>query len=367
MKIALLTELFYPHMAGCERRFLEMGKRLARKNHEIHVFTSRYDNSLAQEELIDGMFVHRCANSNNYLLPSGFRSVDGVFKYSFATLMRLLGKDFDVYYSNQWPMLHSVFARLAASPFIQEWCEVWYTSLKITILQHFLKKLADYHVAVSEFTKSRLLNFLELDPEKIMVIPNGVDNSKFRNISQDKIWGRIIYVGRLVPHKHVEMLVDAFYEVKDKVPEAELHIIGSGPSMDQIKSRAAGLKDCFIHGFLPDDRMIDLLKSSWLFVLPSEREGSGIVALEAMAAGLPFVTADYPDNGAKKLANSKCGLAVNPTSHALASSILRLLNDEDMWKDMSNKALCLSKEYDWDVVAERMETFLHTVANHAEE
>lgn len=367
MKVALLTELFYPHMAGCERRFLEIGKRLVRKNHEIHVFTLRYDSSLAKEELIDGMFVHRCASSNNYLLPRGLRSIDGVFKYSFTTLMQLLGRDFDAYYFNQWPMLHSVFAKLAASPLIQEWCEVWYTSLKVTILQQFLKKLGDYHVAVSEFTKHRLLNFLKLDPEKVAVIQNGVDNSRFRCNSHNKVWGRIVYIGRLVPHKHVELLVDAFYEVKEKVPEAELHIIGAGPSMTLIKERAAGLNDCFIHGFLPDDRMIDLLKSSWLFVLPSEREGSGIVALEAMAAGLPFVTVDYPDNGAKKLAHFNCGFTVAPTNKAIASAILQLLGDEDMWKKMSNNALDFSKEHDWDVVAERMEDFLHMVVDHAEE
>jgi glycosyltransferase involved in cell wall biosynthesis len=354
-------------MAGCERRFLEIGKRLVRKNHEIHAFTLRYDSSLAKEELIDGIFVHRCAESNNYLLPSGFRSLSGVLKYSFTTLMQLFRKDFDVYYSNQWPMLHSVFAKPAASPLIQEWCEVWYTSLKVTILQQFLKKLGDYHVAVSEFTKRRMLDFLEIDSEKIAVIPNGVDNSRFHCNSHDKVWGRIVYVGRLVPHKHVELLVDAFNEVKEKVPEAELHIIGSGPSMRLIKDRASGFKDCFIHGFLPDDQMIDLLKSSWLFVLPSEREGSGLVALEAMAAGLPVVTVNYPDNGAKELANFGCGLVVNPTSNALASAILQVLSDEDTWKKMSNKALILSKEYDWDIVAEYMEAFLRMVANHAEE
>jgi len=353
-------------MAGCERRFLEIGKRLVKKNHEIHVFTLRYDKRLAKEELIDGMLVHRCANSGNYLLPNGFRSIGGVLKYCFATSMRLFEEDFDVYYSNQWPMLHSVFAKLAASPLIQEWCEVWYASLKVTLLQQFLKKFGDYHVAVSEFTRRRLLDFLEIDPAKIAVIPNGVDNSKFRCNSYDKVWGRIVYVGRLVPHKHVELLVDAFYRVKEKVPEAELHIIGSGPSMRQIKNRAAGLKDCFIHGFLPDDRMIDLLKSSWLFVLPSEREGSGIVALEAMAAGLPFITVDYPDNGAKKLASYERGLAVYPTRNALASAILQLLDDESTWKNMSNNALDFSKEHDWDVVAEDMESFLRMVTNYAE-
>jgi glycosyltransferase involved in cell wall biosynthesis len=281
--------------------------------------------------------------------------------------MRLLGQDFDVYYSNQWPMLHSVFAKPAASPLVQEWCEVWYSSLKVTILQQFLKRLGDYHVAVSEFTKHRLLTFLELDPEKIAVIPNGVDNSRFHCNSHEKVRGRIVYVGRLEPHKHVDLLVDAFRKVKEKVPEAELHIVGSGSSMQLIKDRASGLKDCFIYGFLPDDHMIDLLKSSWLFVLPSEREGSGLVALEAMAAGSPFVTVDYPDNGAKKLVHFKCGLSVDPNDNSIASAIRQLLNDEEMWKDMSNRALDFSKEHDWSIVTERMEAFLQMVARHAEE
>jgi glycosyltransferase involved in cell wall biosynthesis len=364
MKIAFLAEFFYPHVGGCERRFLEIGTRLAKRGHEVHAFTLRYDRNLAEGELIDGIFIHRYANSYNYILPSGFRSPTGVLKYSFATFMKLLGKDFDVYYSNQFPMLHSIFAKSATSPLIQEWCEVWYEPLKITIIQQLLKKLGDYHVAVSEFTKHRLLNFLGLSDDKITIIPNGVDNSQFHGNMLNKVLGRIVYVGRLVSHKHVDMLIDAFCEVKEKVPEAELHIVGSGASMRLIESRASNIRDCFIYGFLPDDQMINLLKSAWVFVSPSEREGSGIAVLEGMAAGLPFVTVNYPDNAVKELARFKCGLVVDPTSSAIASAILQLLKNEGMWKGMSRNALDFAKAHDWDIVADLMESFLHTVANN---
>ena len=350
-------------MAGCERRFLELSKRLAKRNHEVHVYTVRYDKRLPKEEVINGVFIHRCAYSNRYLSTWNSRSLDGVLKYSLSTLVQLSEQNFDVYYSNQWPMIHSFFAKPFASPLIQEWCEVWYKPLKMMLLQHLLKKFGDYHVAVSEFTKQRLLNFLGLDKNKVATIPNGVDNSKFHCNPNKKIWGRIIYVGRLVPHKHVGLLVDAFRIVKEKIPEAELHIVGSGPSMQIIKNRASRIKGCFIYGFLPDDQMVKLLESAWLFVSASEREGSGIAFLEAMAAGIPFITVNYPDNAAKKITRFKCGLAVNPSSESISSAIIRLLKSEELWKMMSRKALDLAKSHDWNIIADHMDKFLRSVAN----
>ncbi|MDH5689840.1 MAG: glycosyltransferase family 4 protein [Candidatus Bathyarchaeota archaeon] len=362
MKIALLTELFYPHMAGCERRFLEIGKRLARGGHEVHVFTLRHSGNLPKEELIEGMLVHRYADSTNYVSPKRFRSFNGVLKYSFATFFRLLAQDFDVYYSNEWPLLHSLCAKPVASPLVQEWCEVWTNSLKVTLLQKLLKRLGDYHVAVSEFTKQRLLNFLKFDPEEVSLVPNGVDNSRFYSDPHDKVFGRIIYVGRIVPHKHVEMLVDAFHRVKEKASETELHIVGSGSSLLSIEEKASGVNDCFVHGFLPDSRLIDLLKSAWLFILPSEREGSGIAALESMAAGTPVITVNFPNNATKEMIDGMNGLVVSPKAEAIAEATLALLDDENRWLKMSNCACSFAKEYDWELIAKKLEDLLRKVA-----
>ena len=303
MKIAFLIELFYPHVAGCENRFLELGTRLSKRGHEVHIFTLRHDSGLAKEETINGMSVHRCADSRDYLSPSGLRSIGGVFKYSLATSTRLFRKDFDIYYSNQWPLVHSIFAKPVAQPLVQEWCEVWNNSLKAEMLQGILKFIGDYHVAVSEFTKRRLIGFMGVEPHKISVVPNGVDVSRFLGSSRRKTFGHIVYVGRLVPHKHIEMLMDAFVQVKQKIPDAEFHIVGEGPCLAMLKQKAASIKGCYVQGFLPQDEMIDLLNSSWLFALASEREGSSISVLEGMASGLPFVTVDFPNNAVKELAD----------------------------------------------------------------
>ncbi|MEM1989942.1 MAG: glycosyltransferase family 4 protein [Candidatus Bathyarchaeia archaeon] len=362
LKIAFLTELFHPHIGGSERRFFEIGRRLAEKGHEIHIFTLQYDRKLPRKETIAGMTVHRYAKSENYIRPDGGRSIQGVLKYSLGTLIQLLDRDFNVCYSNEWPITHSILARPVSRLLIQEWCEVWSRPTSVTLLQNLLKKMPNHHTAVSEFTKQRLINLLGINPWKISVIPNGVDCVKLESNPGSKIWGRIIYVGRLVPHKHIELLLNAFRQVKGKISDAELHIIGSGPLLPSIKSWASGIKDCLLHGFLPENDLVDLLKSAWLFVLPSEREGSGIAPLEAMAAGIPVVTVDFPDNAVKDLAKLNCCLVTKPESCAIASEILRLLKNEGEWMEMSYNAAKAAKRYDWSIISSMMEDFLLRVA-----
>ena len=364
LKIAFLTELFHPHIGGCERRFMEIGSRLATKGHDIHVYTIRYDPNLPIEEKVDGITVHRYAHSGNYISPDGFRSLRGIAKYSIGSFIQLLGSNYDVYYANQWPMLHSLSAKPVATPLIQEWCEVWTKFVKVTLMQKLLKKVADYHVAVSEFTRQRLVNILKIAPSKVFVIPNGVNFAKF-NSSTPKVWGRIVYAGRVVPHKRVKLLVKAFREVKKKISTAELHIIGSGSGLPSIRKSASTLKDCYVHGFLPEEQMIDLLRSAWLFVLPSEREGSGIVVLEAMAAGVPFVTIDHPDNAAKELCQYKCGLVVEPRVSSIAAAIIRLFGNEELWKELNVNALNFAKKHDWDIITNCMEDFVGRVVSNA--
>jgi glycosyltransferase involved in cell wall biosynthesis len=364
LKIAFLTELFHPHVGGCERRFIEIGRRLATKGHDIHVFTTQYDRNLPKEEQVDGITVHRYAYSGNYVSPDGFRSLGGITKYSVSSFMQLLGSDYDLYYSNQWPMLHSLCVKPVAAPLIQEWCEVWTNCTKVTLMQRLLKYAGQYHVAVSEFTRQRLVDILKIDPSKVVVIPNGVDFAKF-NSSREKVWGRIVYAGRIVPHKRVKLLVNAFREVKKKIPTAELHIIGSGPRLESVRNSASDIKDCYVHGFLPEDQMIDLLKSAWLFVLPSEREGSGLVVLEAMAAGVPFVTINHPDNATKELCQFKCGLMAEPRETSIATTITQLFGNRKLWNELNVNALKFAKKYDWDTITDHVEDFFLEVVKNA--
>ncbi|NLE06383.1 MAG: glycosyltransferase family 4 protein [Crenarchaeota archaeon] len=360
LKIAFLTEFFYPHVGGCETRYLEIGRRLVNKGHEIHIFTIQYDLSLPKEETIEGIFVHRYAHSKKYVSEDGFRSIKGILKFSVYSFIKLRNTKFDIYYANQWPMLHSFFSKPVASPLIQEWCEVWEKPLKVKLMQKMLKSIGDFNVAVSEFTQQRIVKSLGIDVKKTVIISNGVSTTRFSNPTE-KVYGRIIYAGRIAQHKNVELLIEAFREVKNKKPEAELHIVGSGICLESVKNLASTIKDCYVHGFVSDEKMVELLKSAWLFVLPSEREGSGIAVMEAMAAGVPFITVDYPNNAAKELCQHNCGLVVEPNQNAIATAVIELIEKNQLWKELSKNALNTAKIYDWDTVTNQMEAVFKMV------
>lgn len=363
MRIAIVTELFHPRVAGCEKRFLEIGKRLVSRGHEVHVFTIRYEKGLPKEDVVDGINVHRYAYSRKYISQNNFRSLSGVLKYSVATTLKLFSNEFDVHYFNQWPLLHTFFSKPFCSPIVQEWCEVWFD--RTVMLEKMLKKVTNHHVAVSSFTKERLVNFLGVNPDNVAVIPDGVDYNNYSQESHEKKWGRIVYVGRLVSHKHVDMLINAFHIAKQRASDIELYIIGSGPLVPLVKRLASRDESVYVSGQLSDERVLDVLRSSWLFVLPSEREGFGMAALEAMACGVPVITVDYPNNGAKCLIANGNGVVVQPSSNHIASTIQGLFWDEERWRAMSENARSFAAKYDWETIIDITEEYLKRVISES--
>lgn len=361
MRIAILTELFLPHIGGTEFRLYEIAKRLVRRGHDVDLFTIQHSQYIPDEEEVDGIQVHRYAYSPNYVTPNGLRSVRGVLTYALSTALKTIGTGYDIYYFGQWPLLHALLAKPLISPCVQEWCEVWHK--QIVPVEKTLARLMKYHVAVSEFTKRRMTEFLRLDPERITVIGNGVDLQRFGGKSPRKIWGRLVYIGRVAPHKGLEDLVDAFRLVKEKDSQVELFIAGSGTFLTTIEEYVKGLEGIHILGSVSETEKIELLKSSWLFAMPSSREGFPLAPLEAMAAGTPVLTVDHQDNGLKDICTRGNGLVTSPDSASIASAVLELLSNEEEWNTMRKASILYAKEHDWEMIADQAEDYFNSIVN----
>lgn len=363
MRIAIATEFFFPHIGGTEVRLLEIAKRLVRRGHEVHVFTVKYDRERPGEDDKDGIQVHRYAFNDGYATSNGFRSIRGVFGYALATMVKAAAADFDVWYFGQWPMIHSLFSRALVSPLVQEWCEVWLH--RIVPLERVMARATVHHVAVGESVKRRLIEFLRVRAEDIAVIRSGVDVERLRCDGTDKKWGKIVYLGRMAPHKRLDLLLGAYRLAKNEAPEIELHLAGSGPSFESLSKEAAKLDDVHMHGRISDDEKEDLLRTAWLFVMPSEREGLPHAPVEAMAAGTPVVTVNYPDNGTVDICSEGNGVVTTPEPRAIANAIRRTLLDEGSWREMSAHARQFAAKFSWENSTNEFEQYLTSVVDHS--
>lgn len=133
-----------------------------------------------------------------------------------------------------------------------------------------------------------------------VVIPNGIDLDKIRTATADvreRIPGKIICAGRMVPVKGQDVLVRALPPVVHAHPHVRLKLIGSGPMEAELRSLVTSLgleNHVEFAGWMPHDAVLREMASASLVVVPSKQEGYGLVVAEALACGAPLLVSDIP-------------------------------------------------------------------------
>jgi len=252
---------------------------------------------------------------------------------------------------------------LRRSKFVVTWHEVWsdywfgYLGRKGVfgyLVERLTTKLTKNNVAVSELTKRDLE---KLGLKNVEIIPNGIDFEGIRRVRKAEEESDVIFAGRLIRDKNVDVLIRAVRLLKEEISDIKCVIIGDGPERMRLEklARDFGLNgNVEFKGFLKEhDDVIALMKSSKVFVLPSTREGFGIVALEANACGLPVVTVEHEMNATKDLIeNGRNGFVCRLSAKDIAENVLTALHS-----DMSNECIEIAKGYDWDVIVRRCERY----------
>jgi glycosyltransferase involved in cell wall biosynthesis len=268
--------------------------------------------------------------------------------------MPMFKYDLDIIDCNQFPYLHCFPARLVAKvktvPVVITWHEFWgdywYEYLGKSgvigkVVEKSTMKLADTIIAVSKNTKKDLNRFVK----NVTVIPNGVDLGLISSIRPCEKMYDVLFVGRLIPEKNVDILLRSMPRNKS------LGIIGEGPEREKLVrlSKELGINATFKSG-LPYEELIGLMKSSDVLVLPSSREGFGIVALESLACGTPVVTVNSKTNAAKDLiTNGKNGFIVDLNPKAIKSAILKI-DKTNMTKTAQDSVT----DYDWNITSHKI-------------
>ena len=169
--------------------------------------------------------------------------------------------------------------------------------------------------------------------ERLVVIPNGVDLTRFQSGPQPAgPRPRVLGIGRLSWEKGFDVLIEACRDLKD----VSLEIVGEGPMRDALEAMGNG--QVRFHGEL--EEVAEVMKGADLVVVPSRSEGFGLVALEAMAAGVPVIASSI--GGLPDLLGD-AGLLVPPGDElALREAIRALLADAPRRADMTAKGHSLA-------------------------
>jgi glycosyltransferase involved in cell wall biosynthesis len=366
MKIAFVYDAVYPWIrGGAERRIYEIASRLAPR-HEVHIYGVKWWKGpavLKQKHIT----YHGVCNARE-LYIKGRRSINEAITFALALIKPLIREKFDIIDVSAFPYFSIFTTKIAASihhtPLVITWHEVWgdywYEYLGTLggigkLIETLATKIPAHHIAVSKHTATRLSD--------ATVIPNGIDLNLIDSIPEAEKGFDVIFAGRLIREKRVDLLIKAIAEVN-----ATCAIIGEGPEGSTLKKLTAeqDIENRISHiDFQPYARVISLFKASKIFVLPSHREGFGMAALEAMACRLPVITVNTPNNATTELIQHNNGLVVKPNPQDIAENINHLLTHETQRAEMAENARHFAETHNWEeIVAKAEKTYTEIINKH---
>ncbi len=347
MRIALVTEWFYPDVGGVASHVMGLARALKEKGHEVTVFTPSgleySDNGYRVVKLKRvAPLPHAPPRPGSLSLLGSFDVVHAHHAFSPTPLLSLIKA------SREGVPIVVTNHTLAPLPTV--------TSRVLFPLRLFLSRAR----AVISVSKASAEFISRLYDGPVRVIPNGVDTELFKPPRSKPEFPRVLFVGRLVYRKGVHVLLRAFTEVQREVRDAELVIAGRGPlrwPLERLAKRL-GVAAKFL-GYVPRNELSSLYRSAAVFTAPSlHAEAFCITIIEAMASGLPVVASScggIPE--VFECGESEVGILVRPGEpKELSEAIITLLEDSSLARVLGERARRHAvSRFDWSVVAGMVE------------
>jgi glycosyltransferase involved in cell wall biosynthesis len=218
----------------------------------------------------------------------------------------------------------------------------------------------------SKTTGSEIYSYLKIDENKIIIIPDGIDITRF--IPDKKIVKKnyLLFVGTLQPRKNLINLLKAFAIIHNKIKEKLIIVGASGWKNSSLNEYITSLpreirnKIEFL-GYIDNETLVRLYREAKLFALPTLHEGFGLIILEAMASGTPVLTSKV---GAIPEFFSDAVAFADPLSpEDISEKILNILKSQNIQNDMIRKGLKIARNYDIKNQAEKYLAVFNKIEN----
>jgi len=385
LRLAFVYDALVPYLSGgAERRYHELATRLAAR-HDVHYVTWRF---WGAEPLVvrDGITLHGVGAPRRFYGEDGKRTIREAMEFALRLLPVLRRLRVDVLDASATPYLPLYAAWLATratgTPLVATWHEYWgehwatylpdrpVVARLARLAEAGARRLADRRVAVSAFTARRLLGRAEHGPDpEIAVVGNGVDVARIRAATPDVERSDVIYVGRLIDEKRVDLLLRAVATLVPLFPGVRCAIVGDGPERAALGALVVELGiegNVVFLGRVGDDRIPSLLRASRILALPSGREGFGIAVVEGQAAGLvPVVARSVLSAATDLVVDGEDGVLCDPTVDGFAAALASVLGDERRRRRLARAAARSAERRGWDDRALEMERIYRAVVEES--
>lgn len=336
-----------PEAGGAEQYLDHMAKGMADSGADVIVFTARYDGAPADETVEGVRYVRRGGKLSVYLygvlllLLRRFGRVDAVVdvQNGLPFFTRLVTRRPVVVlvhhvHREQWPVVYP-----GLSGRIGWWIESRWAP---RLYRH------DQYVAVSRATGRELAD-LGVDPGRLAVVHNGVARTPLGPIERT-LHPSICTVGRLVPHKRVELAIEAVAQLRDAIPDLRLTIVGDGWWAETLHAyvEERDAQDLVeFTGFVDEATKHQIYGRSWLMALPSLKEGWGLVVTEAGEHGTPTVAFHSAGGTTESIDDGESGLLVDDDAGFVAA-LRDLLLDDIRRKELAEGARWHAARHTWE-------------------
>ena len=358
----------HPQGGGSETYLQRIGTLLAESGIDVTLRTARYQGAV-RREVIDGVRISRGGGHYTVYIWAGLAMVAarlglGPLRHSrpdvvidsqngLPFLARLAyGRRVIVLvhhcHRDQWPVAGRFLGRFG-----------WFVESRLSPRLH----RNNQYVTVS-LPSARDLTDLGIDAARVAIVRNGLDEAPPSTlIGLRSITPRVVVLSRLVPHKQIEDALEAVAELRTRIPDLHLDVVGGGWWQDRLVDRAEqlGISGAVtFHGHVDDATKHAVVQRCWAHVLPSAKEGWGLAVIEAAQHGVP--TIGYHSSGGltDSVVDGVTGLLVADYDE-LVRRLEQLVGDAVLREELGAKAAARSSEFSWPQSASAMGSVLETV------